>query len=222
MKNRFKKGAHLSERKFTEILKYFCEDRTASKIAGMTGVSRVTVNRYLQVIRARIATNAETHPSIDALHPFVQTAPLQGSTPVLSANVVFGVSRIDNEIRVAPIPAPNLILLKDQAPQAAIRDLWANEPWKNYPAIIHISERKLFHNRWLQETGVDSFLWDEMDRFWMYTQKRLVKFKGVVKNTVFLHLKESEFRYNHLREDLYPLLLAMFNTMAAGFSGFGS
>lgn len=53
------KGAHLSERKCREILHYFCEDLTATQIAAITGVSRVTVNAYLKLIRTRLAQFCE-------------------------------------------------------------------------------------------------------------------------------------------------------------------
>ena len=36
---------------------------------------------------------------------------------------------------------------------------------------------------------------------------RLVKFRGMSKNTFYLHLKEREFRFNHRGEDLYKKLL---------------
>jgi hypothetical protein len=43
MKNRYLNKAHISERKFREILKYFAEDETASKTAKYSGISRKTI-----------------------------------------------------------------------------------------------------------------------------------------------------------------------------------
>ena len=39
---------------------------------------------------------------------------------------------------------------------------------------------------------------------------RLSKFRGVSKQTFYLHLKECEFRFNHRRDDLYKMLLKEF------------
>ena len=59
MKNRYLKGAHLSERKVRELMKLFCEDLTATQIANITGISRITVNAYFKLLRTHIAKFCE-------------------------------------------------------------------------------------------------------------------------------------------------------------------
>ncbi len=49
-----------------------------------------------------------------------------------------------------------------------------------------------------------------IESFWGYVKTRLVKFKGMNKNTFNLHLKECEFRFNNRRQNLYEILLKMF------------
>jgi hypothetical protein len=44
-KNKYIKGTLISERKFRELLRYFCEDETALKTSKYTGLNRNTVNR---------------------------------------------------------------------------------------------------------------------------------------------------------------------------------
>ena len=46
-----------------------------------------------------------------------------------------------------------------------------------------------------------------IDGFLGYTQSRMEKFKGIHNQTYFLHLKESEFRYNNDKDKLYKLIL---------------
>jgi transposase len=36
---------------------------------------------------------------------------------------------------------------------------------------------------------------------------RLAKFRGINRNTFYLHLKECEFRYNFRNENIYNILL---------------
>jgi transposase-like protein len=36
---------------------------------------------------------------------------------------------------------------------------------------------------------------------------RIAKFRGLSKNTFYLHLKESEFRFNYQSDNLYNLIL---------------
>ena len=37
--------------------------------------------------------------------------------------------------------------------------------------------------------------------------RRLAKFNGVPEHTFYLHLKETEFRFNHRRDNLYHAIL---------------
>ncbi len=48
-----------------------------------------------------------------------------------------------------------------------------------------------------------------IENFWGLAKVRLSKFRGMHKNTFYLHLKECEFRFNHRNEDLYRLILSM-------------
>ena len=59
MRNKYLRGAHITEVKFREILRLFCLDLTAVQIAKLAKVERNTVNRILQLIRARICELAE-------------------------------------------------------------------------------------------------------------------------------------------------------------------
>src|ERR1700733_10265895 len=63
MKNKMLKRSNLSEKKCLEIIQLFSEDLTATQIANITGVSRVTINNYLKLIRTHIAKYLEDqHP----------------------------------------------------------------------------------------------------------------------------------------------------------------
>ncbi|HIP50099.1 MAG TPA: IS1595 family transposase, partial [Candidatus Pacebacteria bacterium] len=45
---------HIFERKFREILRYFCADETASKTSHYTRIGRKTINRIFNLLRKRI------------------------------------------------------------------------------------------------------------------------------------------------------------------------
>ena len=49
-----------------------------------------------------------------------------------------------------------------------------------------------------------------IENFWGIAKNRLSKFRGIRKDKFYLHLKETEFRFNHRKEDLYHLLLEEF------------
>ena len=46
-----------------------------------------------------------------------------------------------------------------------------------------------------------------IEGFWGLTKVRLAKFKGLPRHTFHLHLKETEWRYNHRHADKYKTLL---------------
>ena len=58
-KNRYYRRSKISEAKFRELVRCFAADLDASQIALLSGLNRNTVNRYLKVIRARIAEHCE-------------------------------------------------------------------------------------------------------------------------------------------------------------------
>lgn len=59
-KNQYANRARISSKQLRQIIRYLALDLTASQIALLTGLNRNTVNRYVRVIRARIAEFCET------------------------------------------------------------------------------------------------------------------------------------------------------------------
>ena len=58
------KRARISTKKFREILKYFSLDIEATKVAQLTGLNRNTVNKYLLLVRKKIAEECEMESPI--------------------------------------------------------------------------------------------------------------------------------------------------------------
>ena len=50
-KNKYYNRSRISEKKFREVLKYFCCDETASKTSIYTKISRHTINKIYDQIR---------------------------------------------------------------------------------------------------------------------------------------------------------------------------
>ncbi len=49
-----------------------------------------------------------------------------------------------------------------------------------------------------------------IESFWAYAKTRLFKFRGMHPKTFYLHLKETEFRFNYRHENIYKILLKNF------------
>ena len=79
------------------------------------------------------------------------------------------------------------------------------DKWKSYDSLVldgykhkRINHSKTYSNR--KGTHVNG-----IENFWSFAKRRLAKFNGVSRKTFLLHLKESEFRYNH-KDDMLKLL----------------
>ena len=79
-KNRYIKFSKISEAKFRALVRYFVHDLDAQTIASLVGLNRNTVNRYLTLVRKRIARYCE------------QQSPFKGEVEVDES--YFGAKRI--------------------------------------------------------------------------------------------------------------------------------
>lgn len=59
MKNKYIVRSRISEKKFREVLKYFAQDIEATKIANLTGISRIFINKILKNIRILMSKERE-------------------------------------------------------------------------------------------------------------------------------------------------------------------
>ena len=59
MKNKYIKRSKISETKFRDVVKHFSLDLASENIAVLTSLNRNTVNRYLFLLRKRIAQFCE-------------------------------------------------------------------------------------------------------------------------------------------------------------------
>lgn len=192
MDNKYVNRSRISEAKFRELVRLFALDLTATQMAELTNLNRNTVNRYVNEIRKRLAEYCEImSPVIDQ--------------PCCSVEIP------RNELRYLGIVEKNGVVClrpweKDERDKKGpefqctgsltpdlIIDLKKEEyHWKESRSYLQKKERSKL-------SRIDGFLG--------YTQSRMEKFKGIHNQTYFLHLKESEFRYNNDKDKLYKLIL---------------
>lgn len=230
MKNKYLKGAHLSERKFKEILRLFAEDLTATQIANISGVSRVTVNSYLKKIRQQIARHcesllpAESHsrtaaPARNVHHPSpVDEGDVSVKTEV-GRNikpVVFGIYRSSDRLHTEILPDVSRSMIHSvvRSSRSILEMQNAAEKIRRFSNVVDLGQYRLYN---LENEGSVSVA-DDVDAFWGLTKHRLAKFKGLNRSTVYLHLKECEFRYNNRNEDIYETLLELLKTQPLSLS----
>ncbi len=81
--------------------------------------------------------------------------------------------------------------------------------FRSYDSIVHLGYQKHFRIYHQESYGKGDVHINGIEGFWGYAKVRLVKFRGLSKNTFYLHLKECEFRFNYRNQDLYKVLLKM-------------
>ncbi len=186
------KGAHLPEKKCVEVLQLFCDDLTATEIAGITRISRVTINNYCRILRSRIL-----HHTHDGRHPVNQHQPGDHKGGTYYA---FRHHR-------------NRIVSEWLQEAVALSVLNNKNPSGEYKAI---ADSNTWNLHWLQAEARDSEAEQDIATFWTFTKARLQKFRGMNKKTIFLHIKESEFRYNNRDNDLFALLMDIIDDKSKG------
>ena len=192
MKNKYVQRSRISEKKFKEILKYFALDLQANQIAELTGISRNSINSYTKAIRLALI---RAHNSPD------NTLIYGGGTLLL-----FGVEVYNHKVSVEPLPIQINHEIYKAIRQKDIAAINASLP-KSYSGLIDFSSKRfiqLQHPLHHQSQNL------EVSAFWGYTKTRLVKFRGISTQNIYLHLKECEFRYNNRDKDLYRYLLTFF------------
>jgi hypothetical protein len=101
---------------------------------------------------------------------------------------------------------PRLVVVVDPngSGKMSITEKLLRHEWMEKCEYINpnVIAQKKFVNKKSHSNGIGSF--------WGYAKHRLQKFKGLKSEYFDLHLKETEFRFNNRKQDLYKVLLEEF------------
>ena len=215
MKNRYVKHAHISEVVFRKVLKVFCADIPALTAAGLTGLSVQSTQRLYDGLRLRIMklTMAEARPfagEVEIDESYFGARRVRGKrgrgaggkTPVIGllkrGGKVF-TEIVENCSKQALMP-----IIKGQVlSEATIY----TDGWKSYDGLVlgGYKHHRIHHHQNQFARGKNHV--NGIESFWSFTKLRLAKLRGIRAHYFFLHLKESEWRWNHRHDNLYLFLL---------------
>ena len=215
--NRYYNRAKISEAKFRYVLRLFALDLTASDTARLTGLSVRSVNDVYLRLRRRLQTwcpvPAELNGAVELDESYFGPRRVRGKRGrgASGKTIVFGLFKRGGQVYTEIVPDCSKKTL-----QAIIRgkiDVAAmvnTDGWRGYDGLVDVGFDRHFRVR----HGRDEFVQgashiNGIESFWSFAKARLHPFKGVPKHTFLLHLKESEFRFNHRYEDLYKLRLKL-------------
>lgn len=216
--NRYSKRARISERKFREILKLFSEDLTATQISRILTINRNTVNRYVNLIRERIARMCEEQSpfsgEVEVDESFFGARRVRGKRGRGSygKTIVFGIFKRSGRVYTEIVPDCSRATLQGVIRgKVSLDTVIHSDGWRGYNGLVDLGYKK--HLR--VDHRSDEFVNGKshingIEGFWGYAKSRLGKFKGFKKDKFYFHLKETEFRYNYRANDIYKILLKSF------------
>jgi transposase len=223
LKNKYVRRSKISEAKFRQMLKLFAYDLDAQTIASLTNLNRNTVNRYMGLMRARIAEFCESQSSFreEQLKDGLDNKAIRADEKSTSANLsrgngnkgpVIGIRNENGNVYAEIVPNCYKSSLQGVIRGKVDPDrLNPDDGWQRYNLVVDPAYKKQFHvTQGKDETALDRSNLNRIESFWSYAKQHLMKFHGIAESTYYVHLKECEFRFNYRNQDIYSLLLKMF------------
>ncbi len=85
-----------------------------------------------------------------------------------------------------------------------------SDGWRGYNGLVDVGYEKhlrVHHGKNKLVRGKAHI--NGIEGFWGFAKVRMAKFRGMNKTTFYLHLKETEFRYNNRHQDIYKMILKL-------------
>jgi len=123
--------------------------------------------------------------------------------------IVFGVLKRDGHVYTQIIPnCRQKTLRKAILHKISLESVIHSDGWSGYDGLVDMGYQKhLRVNHEAAEFALRKNHVNGIESFWSFAKRRLTKFNGLPRHTFYLHLKETEFRFNHRRVNLYRVLL---------------
>lgn len=215
MKNKYIQRSHISEKKFREVIKYFSYDISANKVASLVRISRPSINKVLFRVRMRIAEFCELEsPSkgeIELDESFFGANRVRGKRGrgAYRKTIVFGLFNRGGRVFTEIVPdCSSQTLQKVIRGRISLESVIYSDGWRGYNGLVDLwYEKHLRVDHGINEFARGKSHVNGIESFWSYAKRRLAKFNGIPKHTFYLHLKESEFRFNYRNENLYDKVL---------------
>jgi transposase-like protein len=222
-KNRYLFRGRISERKFRDLLRVFTLDITADRAAVLTGLNHKTAAAIYTLLRLRMAELAQQdcpfrgQVELDESYfgPTRQRGkPGLGRGRGVRGKVpVFGIlergGRVHCQIVKNCSKATLSAIIEGRVELSAEI---TTDGFRSYDGLVEAGFRR--HHRINKYWNRDRAIFSEngvhingIESFWSYAKRRHAKFNGLRKTSFPTFLKETEFRFNARKKDLYKILL---------------
>ena len=213
--NKYANRSKISETKVRELIRLFALDLDASQVAEIIHLNRNTVNRYLKEIRKKIAAYCESQSpfsgEVEVDESYFGARRIKGrrGRGALGKTIVFGIFKRNGNVYTEVVPDCKMKTLQRVIRgRVSLESVIHSDGWRGYDGLVDLGYKKHFR----VNHGEDEFVHEKshingIESFWAFAKTRLAKFRGMNKSSFYLHLKESEFRFNHRGQNLYHLIL---------------
>ena len=212
--------SRISERKYREIVKYFAFDFTAKTVSELTNLNRNTVNRYFTLIRKSIA-NYQEHTTQFSGEVELDESYFGGKRKgkdkrgrnTVDKIPVFGIKKRDGKVYTQIIKNASKAEIKPIIKRLIAKDSTVyTDGWRAYDGLVldGYKHYRINHSKEFSKGKTNHI--NGIENFWGWAKLRLSKFKGLSRHTFYLHLKESEFRFNNrqlTKQELYAKILTI-------------
>lgn len=200
MKNKYFNRSHISEKKFRQILKFFCKDYTAFAVSDVTGISRITINKLYALFRKRILSlvnNDLLNNEVEIDESYFGARRVRGKRGrgAKGKTSVVGLLKRKGRVYTQIIPNCSKRELMPIIKGKILTDTTIyTDGWRSYDGLVlnGYKHYRIHHHENEFARGKNHV--NGIESFWSYTKRRLNKFNGIRKTKFLLHLKESEYR----------------------------
>ena len=198
MINKYIKRSRISESKFRQLLRLFCLDIDAQKIAKLTGLNRNTVTRYIRLIRERIVElcnrSSPFSGEVEVDESYFGARRIKGKRGrgAGGKTPVFGILQRGGKVYTKIVPncarkTLQAIIHGKVNPDSIIH----SDPWRGYNGLVDMGYKKtLSYTSWTQRIRSWKKSYNGIESFWSYAKRILEKFHRFPKSTFNLHLKQ--------------------------------
>lgn len=138
-KNRYARRSHLSEAQIRRLVRLFAADLPAATIATLTGLSRRTVNRYVQALRERMAAVCEAQApyrgEVEVDESYFGKRRVRGKRGrgAGGKTIVFGIFKRNGHVYTEIVPdVKKATLLGVIRGRVALESVMHSDEWKAY------------------------------------------------------------------------------------------
>lgn len=214
MKNKYINRSKISEAKFRQILRYFTEDFDSTQTSKLTGISRVTISNIYQKLRLRIMQLTENEEKlsgeIEADESYFGAKRIRGKRGrgARGKVPVFGLLKRNGKVYTVIVKNCERRQLMPIIKGKILEDSTIyTDGWMSYDSLVlnGYKHYRIYHSKDEFARGKNHV--NGIESFWSYAKRRIAQFNGVPKNKFILHLKESEWRFNHRSDNIYKVLM---------------